>query len=95
MFPGFACDLGRGACRAGSLGVSERPSAAELLEQGTGLMTRSHLRDLGLPRAGIDAVFKRLDVVFFEGYSRPMVKVEDYLELLAQSTYGRDRVRPS
>ena len=58
-------------------------------------MTRSHLRDLGLPRAAIDAVFKRLDVVFFEGYSRPMVRVEDYLEFLAQSTYGCDRVRPT
>jgi hypothetical protein len=75
--------------------VSERPSVVELLEQGTGLMTRSHLRDLGLPRAAIDAVFKRLDVVFFEGYSRPLVKVEDYLELLAQSTYDRDQVRPT
>ena len=74
--------------------MSDRPSAVELLEQRTGLLTRSHLRDLGLPRAGIDAVFKRLDVVFFEGYSRPMVKVEDYLDLLAQSTYGRDQVRP-
>ena len=75
--------------------MSARPSAVELLAQGTGLMTRSHLRDLGLPRAAIDAVFKRLDIVSFEGYSRPMVKVEDYLALLAQSTYGRDRVRPT
>jgi hypothetical protein len=84
-----------GRSRPGGCVVSERmPSAVELLEQGTGLMTRSHLRDLGLPRAAIDAVFKRLDVVFFEGYRRPMVKVEDYLELLTQCTYGRDRVRP-
>ena len=73
--------------------MSERPSASELVEQGTGLMTRSRKCDLGLPRAAIDAVFKQLDVVYLTGYSRPMVKVEDYLELLAQSTYGRDRVR--
>jgi hypothetical protein len=58
-------------------------------------MTRSHLRDLGLPRGAIDVVFKRLDIIFFDGYSRPMVKVEDYLELLTESTYGCDRVRPS
>jgi hypothetical protein len=75
--------------------TERRPSAAELVEQGTGLLTRSHLRDLGLPRAAIDAVFKRLDIVYFKGYSRPMVKVEDYLELVAESTYGPSRVRPT
>ena len=76
--------------------MTERaPSAAELLEQGVGLLTRSHLRDLGLPPAGIDVVFRQLDVVVLAGYSRPMIRVEDYLELLAESTYGRDRVRPT
>ena len=75
--------------------TERRPSARELFEQGTGLMTRSHLRDLGLPRAAIDAVFRRLDVVVIDGYTRPMVKVEDFVELLAESSYGRDRVRPS
>jgi hypothetical protein len=75
--------------------TERRPSAVELVEQGTGLLTRSHLRDLGLPRAAIDAIFKKLDIVSFEGYSRPMVKVEDYLELVAESTYGPDRVRPT
>ena len=72
-----------------------RPSARELLEQGTGYLTRSHLRDLGLPRAATDAVFKRLDVYFIEGYSRGMVKVEDFLTLMTASAYNGDRVRPS
>jgi hypothetical protein len=76
--------------------VSERaPSAVELLDQGTGMLTRSHLRDLGLPRAAIDAIFRQLDVVYIAGYSRPMIRVEHYVELLAESTYGRDRVRPT
>ena len=81
-----------------ALMAERRPSARELLEQGSGCLTRSHLRDLGLPRAAIDAVFKRLDVYFIEGYSRPMVQVEDYLRLMAESRYGRDRrdrVRPT
>jgi hypothetical protein len=72
-----------------------RPSAVELLEQGMGLLTRSHLRELGIPRAGVDAIFRRLDVIVYPGYSRPMIRVEDFLELTAKCTYPRDRVRPS
>jgi hypothetical protein len=74
---------------------ARRPSARELLEQGTGLLTSSHLRELGLDRRAIDAVFRECDVVCLPGYSRPFVKVEAYLELLERHTYGRDRVRPT
>jgi hypothetical protein len=28
------------------------------------------------------------------GYSRPMVRAQEYLGLIAQSTYNGDRVRP-
>jgi hypothetical protein len=73
--------------------AERRPSARELLERGSGYLTRSHLRDLGLPRAAIDAVFRQLEVVCIDGYARPLVKVEDYVALIAESTYGRDRVR--
>jgi hypothetical protein len=41
----------------------------------------------------IDAVFRSLPVVVFPGYSRPMVRAADYLELVAQSTFTGDRVR--
>jgi hypothetical protein len=34
-------------------------------------------------------------VVFLEGYTRPMVRVSDYLELIDESTCGKDRVRPT
>jgi hypothetical protein len=70
-----------------------KPSAVQLVEQGTGLLTRSHLRELGLERRAVDSVFRALPVVVFPGYSRPMVTVKDYLALVESSTYRGDRVR--
>jgi hypothetical protein len=71
------------------------PSAAELLATPGALLTRSHLRELGLGRSAIDAVFRRLDVVVFPGSSRPHVKRDAYVELVDASTYDNDRVRPT
>jgi hypothetical protein len=73
--------------------VNGRPSAAELLETPGALLTRSHLRELGLGRSAIDAVFRQLDVVVFPGSSRPHVRVADYLALVERSTYDENRVR--
>jgi hypothetical protein len=58
------------------------------------LLTRSHLRELGLKRRAIDTVFRELDVVVLPGYSRPMIRVADYLELVERSTYRGDRRKP-
>jgi len=71
-----------------------RPSAAELLETPGALLTRSHLRGLGLERRAVDAVFRVLPVVALPGYSRPMIRAEEFLELVDQCTYRDDRVRP-
>ena len=57
------------------------------------MLNRSDLRDLGLERRAVDAVFRSLSVIVLPGYSRPMVKAEDYLALLEASTYRGDRVR--
>jgi hypothetical protein len=73
---------------------SHKPTAAELLAMPGALLSRSHLRELGLERRAVDAVFRALPVVVLPGYSRPMVRVEDYLELVERSTYRDDRVRP-
>jgi hypothetical protein len=72
-----------------------RPTAAELLETPGGLLTRTHLRELGLERRAVDAVFRALPVVVLPGYSRPLVRAEDYRALLAEHTYRDERVRPS
>jgi hypothetical protein len=73
--------------------VSGRPAASVLLETPGALLSRSHLRELGLERRAVDAVFRALDVVVLPGYSRPLVRAEDYVELLTRSTYREDRVR--
>jgi hypothetical protein len=69
-------------------------TAQELLETPEALLTRTHLRELGLERRAVDAVFRILPVVVLPGYSRPMVRAREYLALIARSTYNGDRVRP-
>lgn len=57
-------------------------------------MNRSHLRELGLERRAVDAVFRALPVVALPGYSRPLIRAEQYLELVEHHTFRDDRVRP-
>jgi len=47
-----------------------------------------------LERRAVDAVFRGCPVVVLPGYSRPLVRVADYLALIEASTYCGDRVRP-
>lgn len=78
----------------GGTSTPHRLSATELLATPDALLTRTHLRELGLERRAIDAVFRALVVVALPGYSRPMIRVRDFLELLERCTFGDDRVRP-
>ena len=71
-----------------------RPTAADLLETPGALLTRTHLRELGLERRAGDPVFRALPVVALPGYSRPLVRASDYRALLDSSTDADDRVRP-
>jgi hypothetical protein len=71
-----------------------RPTAAELLREPEALLTRTHLRELGLERRAVDAVFRACPIVALPGYSRPVLRVRDYLKLLERSTFdGRTKVR--
>jgi hypothetical protein len=81
-------DNGREVARA-----PRRPSPTELLKRPGALLTRSHLRELGLERRAIDAVFRALPVVALPGYSRPLIRAEQYLDLVEEHTYRDDRVR--
>jgi hypothetical protein len=78
----------------GDESTRKRPAATHLLDKPEALLTRSDLRELGLERRAVDAVFRALPVVALPGYSRPLVRVEDYRELVERNTFRDDRVRP-
>jgi hypothetical protein len=57
------------------------------------MLSRWHLRELGLERRAVDAVFRACDVVALPGYARPLIRVADYLALVERSTHdGRSTV---
>jgi hypothetical protein len=59
--------------------VSARPPAVERARTPGAFLTRGDLRELGLDRRAVDAIFRAVDVIVLPGYSRPMVKAEDYM----------------
>lgn len=73
--------------------MKARPTAADRLANPDAVLTRSDLRELGWERRAVDAIVRGCPVVAVPGYSRPVVLVRDYLELLERSTYRGDRVR--
>ena len=92
--PGGVPDDPRTARRQSAHQSTRRPADELLTTQGA-LLTRSHLRELGLEWRAVDAVFRALPVVALPGYSRPMVRADEYLALIEQHTYRDDRVRPA
>jgi hypothetical protein len=69
--------------------------AATRLDTPGALLTRTHLRELGLERRAVDAVFRAWPNVILPGYSRPLIRAADYITLLEEHTYRDDRVHPS
>ena len=71
-----------------------RPPAAERLHYPAALLTRGDLAELGLERRAVDSVFRACPIVALPGYSRPLIRVADYLDLIRANTYdGRTSVR--
>lgn len=71
-----------------------RRTATDLLETPGAVLTRGHLRELGLERRAVDAVFRELPVVVLPGYARPLIRAADYLALLDRCSHdGRTTVR--
>jgi hypothetical protein len=72
-----------------------KPTAAEPLERPGSLLTTSDLAELGLPRRAIESVLRSCPVVYLPGYRRPLVRVEDYNELVERSVDTGNQVRPA
>jgi hypothetical protein len=81
-------------CRAPRT-APRRPTAAELAGTPGALLTTSDLAALGLPRKAIESVLRQVPVVYLDGYRRPLVRAEDYRELVERSLDRGDRVRPA
>jgi hypothetical protein len=66
----------------------------ERLSNPDAVLSRSNLRELGYERRAVDAIFRACPIVSLPGYSRPLIRVADYLAFLEANTYdGRSRVR--
>jgi hypothetical protein len=74
--------------------VSARPPAAERLGNSDAFLSRGDLRELGLERRAVDAVFRACRVVVLPGYSRPLIRADDFARFIDENTYDDDRVRP-
>jgi hypothetical protein len=73
---------------------THRPPPAARLEHPEAVLSRSDLRELGYQRRAVDAIFRACPVVVLPGYSRPVIRVSEYLNLIREHTFnGRDRVR--
>jgi hypothetical protein len=71
-----------------------KATLTQRLEQPDALLSRTDLGELGLKRRAVDAVFRACPNVLIPGYSRPLIKVADYLRHLEGWTYRDDRPYP-
>jgi hypothetical protein len=71
--------------------VSAAPGTSTL--RADGFLSRGDLRDLGLERRAVDAVFRGCPVVVLPGYSRPLIRVADYEAFIEANTHRGDKVR--
>jgi hypothetical protein len=73
--------------------VSARPEATLRLANPDAVLTRTDLVELGYERRAVDAIFRSCPVQVWDGYSRPMILVADFLEWRERCTFRGDRVR--
>ena len=74
--------------------MSAVPSPTARLASPDAVLTRTDLRELGYERRAVDAILRACPVEAWPGYSKPMIRVGDFLEWRERCTYRGDRVRP-
>jgi len=71
----------------------------ERLANPEAVLRRTDLAKLGYSRRAVDAIFRecrrREGVIVLPGFSKPMVRVGVFRDVIADCTYGEDRVRPT
>jgi hypothetical protein len=79
--------------------VNRRNQLLARFELSEAVLSRTDLAALGWQRRAVDAIFRecrrREGVVILPGYKRPMIRVSAYRAVIADCTYGEDRVRPT
>jgi hypothetical protein len=73
--------------------VSVAQTPAERLGVANAVLSRTDLAELGYNRRAVDAIFRGCPVVVLPGYSRPLIRVEDFERFIEEHTYDGDRVR--
>lgn len=68
-------------------------SLADRIRQPDAVLSRTDLRELGYERRAVDAIFRACPVEAWPGYSRPLIRVADFLAWRAKCTSAEDRVR--
>ena len=74
--------------------MSKKDTLLARLDNPEAFLSRGDLRELGLERRAVDAVFRAVPIVVLPGYSRALIRVSDFRSLVGESTYTGDRVRP-
>ena len=75
--------------------MSRRPSPNDRLANPQAVLTRSDIAELGYERRAVDAIFRACPVEVWPGYTRPMIRVADFLAWRERCTYRQgERVRP-
>jgi hypothetical protein len=75
--------------------LSHTPSPHHRLADPDAVLTRTDLRALGYDRRAVDAIFRACPVEAWPGYSRPLIRVADFLKAREEWTFRGDRVRPT